>query len=131
MTAHVQSFLDFFGAGGRKEEFRLQGRIDVNGTGDGNTLRRHPGSFVSATYYVKTPADMKGGCIAFRDPRGAGVAMHETPGLARPWGGDGAGALFAPAPGLLLLFPAWLENSVEPFDGTGDRISIAFNASTL
>jgi hypothetical protein len=27
------------------------------------------------------------------------------------------------------MFPGWLEHRVERFEGTGERISIAFNAS--
>jgi putative 2-oxoglutarate-Fe(II)-dependent oxygenase superfamily protein len=30
---------------------------------------------------------------------------------------------------MLLMFPAWLEHRVGAFDGAGDRISIAFNAT--
>ena len=31
--------------------------------------------------------------------------------------------------GHLLIFPAWLEHRVEQFEGPGERISIAFNAT--
>jgi Putative 2OG-Fe(II) oxygenase len=48
-----------------------------------------------------------------------------------PWVGSGNGIPFAPAAGQLLIFPAWLEHRVARFDGTGDRISIAFNATAL
>ena len=36
-------------------------------------------------------------------------------------------ARIAPRPGLMVLFPAWLSHSVEPWDGTGSRISVAMN----
>jgi hypothetical protein len=32
-----------------------------------------------------------------------------------------------PTPGDVLLFPSWLEHSVAPFHGEGERICIAFN----
>ena len=70
---------------------------------------------------------MKGGEIVFRDPRGPAVAMYETPEIDLPWVGAGPNIPFTPATGHLLLFPSWLEHRVEPFDGPGERISIAFN----
>jgi uncharacterized protein (TIGR02466 family) len=131
MTQHVQAYLNHFRAEGKKKQdkFRLRGWLNVNRAGDFNTLHSHPGCFVSATYYVKVPPDMKGGEIYFRDPRGPAVAMYETPGIDLPWVGSGLGIPFSPVAGHLLIFPSWLEHRVEKFEGAGDRISIAFNAS--
>lgn len=126
---HVQAFLNSFRLQDRqkKDRFRLKGWINVNRAGDHNLLHCHPGCFLSATYYVKVPAAMTGGEIVFRDPRGPAVAMYETPEIDLPWVGSGWGIPFAPATGQLLLFPSWLEHRVEPFTGSGERISIAFN----
>jgi hypothetical protein len=55
--------------------------------------------------------------------------MYETPGIDLPWVGSGMGVPFAPGAGHLLMFPSWLEHRVEKFEGEGERISIAFNAS--
>ncbi|PYJ06689.1 MAG: hypothetical protein DME25_06005 [Verrucomicrobia bacterium] len=131
MTQHVQAFLNHFRPEERKknDQFRLRGWINVNRAGHFNLLHSHPGCFLSATYYVKVPPDMKGGEIYFRHPRGPAVAMYETPGIELPWVGRGVGIPFTPATGHLLLFPSWLEHRVETFEGTGERISIAFNAS--
>jgi len=133
MEQHVQAFLNHFRAADRKKKdrFRLEGWINVNRAGDHNVLHCHPGSFLSATYYVKVPEAMKGGEIVFRDPRGPAVAMYETPGIELPWVGSGVGIPFTPATSHLLLFPAWLEHRVERFEGSGERISIAFNAANL
>jgi len=131
MVQHVQGFINHFRPEGRKKQdkFRLRGWINVNRAGDFNTLHSHPGCFLSATYYVEVPQGMKGGEIFFRDPRGPAVAMYETPGIDLPWVGSGLGVPFSPTAGRLLLFPSWLEHRVERFEGAGDRISIAFNAS--
>jgi uncharacterized protein (TIGR02466 family) len=130
MEQHVEAFLNHFRPEGRKKKdrFRLEGWINVNRRGDHNILHCHPGCFLSATYYVKIPPDMKGGEIVFRDPRGPVVAMYETPGIDLPWVGTGTGIPFSPGMGHLLLFPSWLEHRVEPFEGMAERISIAFNA---
>ena len=131
MVQHVQGYLNHFRPEARrkKDRFKLRGWINVNCQGDFNILHCHPGCFLSATYYVKVPTDMRGGEIYFRDPRGPAVAMYETPGIELPWIGNGVGIPFKPETGHLLLFPSWLEHRVERFEGSGERISIAFNAS--
>jgi uncharacterized protein (TIGR02466 family) len=130
MEQHVQGFINHFRPKEKrkKDNFRLQGWINVNRANHSNVLHCHPGCFLSATYYVKIPEAMKGGEIVFRDPRGPAVAMYETPGIELPWVGTGIGISFSPLAGHLLIFPSWLEHRVEPFEGVGDRISIAFNA---
>lgn len=130
MEQHIQAFLNHFRPAARQkhDRFRVEGWMNVNKAGDHNVLHCHPGCFLSATYYVRVPSDMKGGEIVFRDPRGPAVAMYETPGIDLPWVGSGNGIPFSPASGHLLLFPSWLEHRVEPFEGSGERISIAFNA---
>jgi uncharacterized protein (TIGR02466 family) len=132
MAQHVQAFLNQLRGDARspkRDRFRLQGWVNVNCRGHQNLLHCHPGSFLSGTYYVTTPRDMNGGEIVFRDPRGPAVAMYETPGIDLPWVGSGTGVPFTPVEGQLLLFPSWLEHRVDEFDGTGARISIAFNAT--
>ena len=39
--------------------------------------------------------------------------------------------LITPIPGLMVLFPSWLNHLVHPFFGAGERISIAFNIITV
>lgn len=131
MEEHVQGFLNHFRPEERKKQdrFRLEGWINVNRAGDHNLLHCHPGCFLSSVYYVKVPQAMHGGQIFFRDPRGPAVAMYESPGIELPWVGSGVGIPFTPATGLLLIFPAWLEHRVEAFQGDGERISVAFNAT--
>src|SRR5258706_1098673 len=131
MEQHVQGFLNHFRPPEqkKKDKFKLRGWINVNRAGDSNVLHCHPGCFLSATYYVKVPPQMQGGEIFFRDPRGPVVAMYETCGIDLPWVGNGVGVPVAPATGHLLIFPSWLEHRVERFEGDGERISIAFNAS--
>lgn len=131
MEQHVQGFLNHFRAPEqrKRDRFQLKGWINVNRAGDSNVLHCHPGAFVSAVYYVQVPPAMQGGEIVFRDPRGPAVAMYETPDIDLPWVGSGMGQSFVPATGQLLIFPAWLEHRVEAFAGSGERISVAFNAT--
>src|SRR5262245_33480444 len=96
MVQHVQAYLNHFRPAELKKQdrFRLEGWININRAGDYNVLHCHPGSFLSATYYVQVPPDMKGGEIVFRDPRGPAVAMYETPGIELPWVSSGMGIPF-------------------------------------
>jgi predicted 2-oxoglutarate/Fe(II)-dependent dioxygenase YbiX len=34
---------------------------------------------------------------------------------------------FSLAPGALILFPSWVLHDVKPFEGEGERITVAFN----
>ena len=113
----------------------LRAWANVNGPGDGNLCHYHPGAFWSGTYYVddggcaSDPA--LGGEFEMLDPRGTGPGMY-APALKFA-GEDGASVGNAesirPRPGLLFLFPSWLQHQVRPYRGTGLRISIAFNLS--
>ena len=35
-----------------------------------------------------------------------------------------------PLPGLMVMFPSWLNHLVHPYQGEGERISVAFNIVT-
>jgi hypothetical protein len=45
----------------------------------------------------------------------------------RAFAGPEVVAPIKPSAGLLILFPAWLSHSVQPWDGGDSRISIAMN----
>lgn len=115
--------------------WQVRAWANVNGPGDSNLCHYHPGSFWSGTYYVDD-----GGCAAdpalggefeMIDPRGPGPGMY-APTLKFA-GQDGASVgnaeAIRPKPGLLFLFPSWLQHQVRPYRGSSLRISIAFNLS--
>jgi uncharacterized protein (TIGR02466 family) len=86
----------------------------------------HPGSNVSGVYYVAAPpaALQEGrdeGKISFFDPRGRANMAQIISQITRH--------AEAPTPGDMVVFPSWLEHSVAPFQGEGNRICIAFNAA--
>jgi uncharacterized protein (TIGR02466 family) len=88
-------------------------------------IHNHPASAWSGVYYVDpgTPAanHSHSGVFEIMDPR-PHTEMVPTPGS--PFGQR---AIFRPEPGLMLVFPSWLYHFVNPYYGTGARISIAFN----
>ncbi|MDC0033511.1 TIGR02466 family protein [Alphaproteobacteria bacterium] len=82
-----------------------------------NKIHNHPGALWSGCYYVSTgrpaPEPEFNGWIEFQDPRPGNI--------------HGGKERVKPVEGMLLLFPGWLNHYVNPFNGKGERISIAFN----
>ncbi|HEX4117510.1 MAG TPA: TIGR02466 family protein [Rhizomicrobium sp.] len=84
----------------------------------------HPNANISGVYYIAAPAaaledGRDDGKISFFDPRPrANMAQLLTQKTRH---------IEAPVPGDMVVFPSWLEHSVAPFQGAGERICIAFN----
>jgi uncharacterized protein (TIGR02466 family) len=80
----------------------------------------------SGVYYVSggkpDSNDPLNGKLELLDPR-VGVNM-----LRLEQGIFGGRYLVEPMPGLMVMFPSWLKHMVHPFSGSGERISISFNA---
>ena len=88
----------------------------------------HPDAHISGVYYVSAPPSVLGeegdaGKISFYDPRPRANMAQLYAQITRYWE--------APRPGDILLFPSWLEHSVAPFEGEGERICIAFNVKLV
>jgi len=107
---------------GRELQFRLEAWANIHDPGAFNERHLHPNVLLSACFYLAVPPGS--GAISFHDPRpavvasvfqGAGINTHQK-------------AYIEPHEGMLVLFPNWLEHSVEPHEGQAPRISIAMNA---
>jgi uncharacterized protein (TIGR02466 family) len=97
----------------------------VSSSGAFNMPHIHGGCFWSAVYYVRA-GDGEGGQLVLHDPRMPSLRMH-APGLRFKDAGPDVRAEIQPKSGLIILFPAWLSHSVEPWQGEGHRISVAMN----
>lgn len=82
-----------------------------------NKVHNHPGAVWSAVYYVASGNP-------YPDPPGNGNFEFMDP---RPGNLHGGKEILAPEPGLLMVFPAWLNHYVNPYHGESERISVAFN----
>ncbi|HUO03077.1 MAG TPA: TIGR02466 family protein [Rhizomicrobium sp.] len=85
----------------------------------------HPNAHISGVYYIAAPpatleAGREDGKISFSDPRPRANMSQLVTQKTRH--------AEAPVPGDMVIFPSWLEHSVAPFQGEGERICIAFNA---
>jgi len=109
------------------ENYRGRARANVNGDGHYNPLSVEPHYQWCAIYHVATgrPAADRAmnGALEFIDPRPtAPYANLERFAFGQP-------LQIEPKPGLVVIFPAWLQYCVHPFFGMGHRISITMNIS--
>jgi uncharacterized protein (TIGR02466 family) len=123
-----------------RAEMDMEAWANVSRRGNYNRMHNHPDWHYSAVYYVQTgqpdpQGDRQNGWIQFSDPRGV-LAEGALPGtdvdtavpIPPPSGGHfGFSFGLPPVAGGLLIFPSWLKHWVNPFEGEGERISIAFN----
>lgn len=98
---------------------------NVSASGHSNRSHVHGGSFWSVVYYVRVGAG-EGGELLLHDPRMPALRMH-APDLRFRNAGTELMASVKPKAGLMILFPAWLSHSVQPWGGGESRISIAMN----
>lgn len=97
--------------------------LNANGPGHTNKAHLHPGSFLSGAYYVAVPEGS--GNIEFHDPVHARV-MATYPG--RDASGHAAQILqHTSRAGDLVIFPGWLQHSVQRNESDALRVTVSFN----
>jgi len=100
--------------------------ININPRGSSNSRHHHnpfSGKALSGVFYVQATDDS--GDIVFYDPRGI---IKNAPDM-KYFNGESTDLRFSPRNNSLIIFPAWLEHSVEENISAADRISISFNIS--
>ena len=90
-----------------------------------NQKHHHSNSDISAAYYVEAHDNC--GDIVFYDPRPARVYKHPIAIESNDL--NATVNSVKPEPGLLVLFPSYLEHSVKPNMSDKKRIVISFNLS--
>lgn len=98
---------------------------NVSGAGALNKAHVHGGAFWSAVYYVRAP-ESGSGQLVLHDPRMPALRMY-APMLRFKGAGPEQVARVNPKSGMVVMFPSWLSHSVDPWQGEGERVSIAFN----
>jgi uncharacterized protein (TIGR02466 family) len=98
---------------------------NINRRGNYNSGHIHNDAHWACVYYVECgtldPGREYNGQFELRDPRT--LAQSST----LPAYGFARSLMIDPKPGQVILFPAWMEHSVHPFEGEGERFSIAVN----
>jgi len=118
-SAHAQR------SDGSPPRWTVEAWANVSGPGAFNMPHVHGGTYWAAVYYVRV-GEGEGGQLVLHDPRMPGLRMH-APGMRFRNIGPELRADIKPKEGLLVLFPGWLSHSVEPWQGEGERISVAMN----
>ena len=109
----------------------ITGWPSINRFGDYHDPHNHPWSYLSGTYYLKIPttreilqsrSDVRPNQITFYDPRqGSNMgAIKNDPYIEAEY-------TVTPEPGLMLLWPAFINHFVHPNLSKETRISISFN----
>ena len=99
----------------------------INKKGTFNQSHNHPGSYLSAAYYVKAPENC--GNIHFYEPNE--VKKFHTPPIEKMTELSSSGFSVKPEEGNLLIFPSYLYHDVGKSLSDEDRIVISFNVSIL
>ncbi|MDE8652570.1 TIGR02466 family protein [Novosphingobium album (ex Liu et al. 2023)] len=108
-----------------RDEVIYEGWVNVNGPGAMNAPHAHPNAHLSGCYYVSVPeSDIpRSGAIEFYHPAGA-LAQTTLFGKRMLQ----MNRSVTPVPGLMLIFPAYLNHMVYPNKSSEERVTIAFNA---
>ena len=96
---------------------------NVGFPGSRHRTHAHPNNYLSGVYYAKAPAG--GNTINFLDPRPQAAAMVPPSEQMTPL--TAQRVTIDVRPGTLILFPAWLNHSVNPNRAREERVSVAFN----
>lgn len=101
---------------------------NIMSNGNHHTIHCHPNNFWSGCYYIQDgnpDRDIKyNGHFEFKDPR-VGAQMITS---------DSINCLqyqLIPQPGLMVMFPSYVDHFVHPHVGNGNRITIAFNVRII
>ena len=91
--------------------------------GAGHKIHSHPNNFLSGVYYVQTQPGAD--TINFHDPRiQTGIIR---PPIMELTAGNTDQVVVKVKNGTLLVFPSYLQHSVDPSTSDGQRISVSFN----
>tara|TARA_B100000073_G_scaffold190893_1_gene157997 strand:- start:824 stop:1420 length:597 start_codon:yes stop_codon:yes gene_type:complete len=99
----------------------------INKDGANNARHHHGNSDISAAYYIRAPKNC--GEIVFYDPRPAPVFSHplcNKPNLLNAMVNS-----VNPVEGLLVMFPSYLDHSVNANMTSDERIVISFNINLI
>ena len=99
----------------------------INTGGSANLRHQHGNSTISGAYYVRAPKNS--GDIVFYDPRPAPVYFH--PLSTKPNSLNAMQNAVNPVEGGLVLFPSYLDHSVNPNLSNEERIVISFNINLI
>jgi uncharacterized protein (TIGR02466 family) len=122
VTDAAKSVLRFLRIG--YEDFEITGCwATVLAKGARHKAHTHPNNFLSGVYYVRTHPGAD--TVNFHDPRSQTSIIR--PPVTQLTAQNTDQVVVKVANGTLLMFPSYLEHSVDPTENAEERISISFN----
>ena len=118
----TRSVLRFLKIG--NDDFEITGCwANILASGASHRMHSHPNNFLSGAYYVRTGPGAD--TINFHDPRiQTGIIRPPVTELTRE---NTDQVVIRVKSGTLLIFPAYLQHSVDTNSGNEERISVSFN----
>jgi uncharacterized protein (TIGR02466 family) len=108
----------------RRTVFMTDCWINIMPEGAAHSLHLHPLSFISGTYYVRTPVGCAG--LKFEDPR-LDRFMAAPSRRANARSNNRQFVTYPAEAGRVILFESWLRHEVTVNPTSDERISVSFN----
>jgi len=128
ISLQLNSVLTDMGWDIKNQKIKITGMWAViNKKNSSNAMHIHSNNYISAAYYVKAPKNC--GDIVFYDPRFA--ATYRYPKISTTNKLNSNMVSFQPKEGMLVLFPSYLQHSVNVNKTDEERIVISFNINLI
>ena len=128
ISPQLNSVLTDMGWDIKKQEVKITGMwAIINKKNASNSMHIHSNNYISAAYYVRAPKNC--GDIVFYDPRFA--ATYRYPKISKTNKLNSNIVSFQPKEGMLVLFPSYLQHSVNANKTDEERIVISFNINLI
>jgi len=128
ISPQLNSVLADMGWDIKNQEVKITGMwAIINNKNSSNAMHIHSNNYISAAYYVKAPKNC--GDLVFYDPRFA--ATYRYPKISKTNKLNSNIVAFQPKEGMLVLFPSYLQHSVNVSKTDEERIVISFNINLI
>ena len=106
--------------------------VNINEKHHYNDWHVHPFATLSGVYYIKHDG-VENGDILFKHPEHPQMAaLHWPPEMVEAYNAATSGVVnITPKSNMLLIFPSWMNHSVEANLNNDPRISVSFNSLLL
>jgi len=122
----AESVLEYLKIG--RESFMITGCwANVSAPGAGHRVHNHPNNYLSGVYYVRTHQGAN--TINFLDPRPQTAIIR--PPITELTAENTEQIVVSVKDGMLLMFPAWLQRSVDPNRSATLAVGFHFDAEAL